>query len=46
VFDLGQMRVQFCFIFEIGHVLENVVANWLRNAGFELETVDALPAKP
>jgi hypothetical protein len=35
--DTGQQKR----IFEIGHVLENVVANWLRNAGFELETTDA-----
>ncbi|MDR1551812.1 MAG: hypothetical protein LBS14_04010 [Holosporaceae bacterium] len=27
-------------IFEIGHVLENVVANWLKNAGFELQICD------
>jgi hypothetical protein len=27
-------------IFEIGHVLENVVANWLKSAGFDLQTCD------
>jgi hypothetical protein len=27
-------------IFEMGHVLENVIAEWLRNAGFELKTHD------
>jgi hypothetical protein len=27
-------------IFEMGHVLENIVANWLKNAGFDLQTHD------
>ncbi|MDR3327421.1 MAG: YqaJ viral recombinase family protein [Prevotellaceae bacterium] len=27
-------------IFELGHILEDVVANWLRQAGFALETLD------
>ncbi|MDR0632983.1 MAG: YqaJ viral recombinase family protein [Holosporales bacterium] len=34
--DTGQQKR----IFEMGHVLENVMAQWLRNAGFELETRD------
>jgi hypothetical protein len=34
--DTGQQKR----IFEIGHVLENVMAQWLRNTGFELETRD------
>jgi hypothetical protein len=34
--DTGQQKR----IFEMGHVLEAVVANWLRNAGFDLQTHD------
>jgi hypothetical protein len=34
--DTGQQKR----IFEIGHVLEGVIAEWLRSAGFELETRD------
>jgi hypothetical protein len=35
--DTGQLLR----IFEIGHVLEDVIAEWIRMAGFELETRDA-----
>jgi hypothetical protein len=31
---------------KIGHVLEDVIANWIKNAGFELETVDPAAGKP
>ncbi|GHS94958.1 hypothetical protein AGMMS49949_09060 [Alphaproteobacteria bacterium] len=33
-------------IFELGHVLEAIMAHWLREAGFVLETVDPATQKP
>lgn len=33
-------------IFEQGHVLEGVMANWLQKAGFSLETLDPTTQKP
>lgn len=43
--DPGRMEGKTLRIFRVGHVFEDEVANWIKAAGFELETVDPATGK-
>ncbi len=43
--DAGRMEGKVLRIFRTGHVFEDELANWMRMAGFELDTIDPATGK-